>query len=105
MYGAGHPHHDLYDGEYPARLRNIPDPPLVLYIRGRLPVLDEEAALPSSARAAVRPYGIKAAERMGYELSRHGCLVVSGLARGIDTAAAKGALRPVAALLDHRGGA
>jgi DNA processing protein len=81
------------DGEYPSRLRNISDPPPVLYVRGRLPVLDEEAAIAVVGSRSCTPYGIKAAEKMGYELSRHGCLVVSGLARGIDTAAAKGALR------------
>ncbi len=81
------------DGDYPSRLRNIPDPPLVLYVRGRLPVIDEEAAVAVVGTRSCTPYGIKAAERISYELSRHGCLVVSGLARGIDTAAAKGALR------------
>ncbi len=83
----------ICDGEYPTRLRNIPDPPIVIYVRGRLPVLDEEAAVAVVGTRSCTPYGIKAAERMCYELSRHGCLVVSGLARGIDTAAAKGALR------------
>ncbi len=83
----------LYDGEYPTRLRNISDPPIVLYVRGRLPVLDEEAAVAVVGTRNCTPYGIKASERIGYELTRHGCLVVSGLARGIDTAAAKGALR------------
>lgn len=83
----------ISDAEYPSRLRNIPDPPLVLYVRGRLPVLDEEAAVAVVGTRNCTPYGIKAAERVGYELTRHGCLVVSGLARGIDTAAAKGALR------------
>lgn len=83
----------INDGEYPTRLRNIADPPIVLYVRGRLPVIDEEAAIAVVGTRGCTPYGIKAAERMGYELSRHGCLVVSGLARGIDTAAAKGALR------------
>jgi len=83
----------LNDGEYPVRLRNIADPPLVLYIRGRLPVMDEEAAVAVVGTRRCTPYGIKAAERLGYELARHGCLVVTGLARGIDTAAAMGALR------------
>ena len=83
----------LSDGDYPSRLRNIPDPPVVFYVRGRLPVVDEEAAVAVVGTRGCTPYGIKAAERMGYELSRHGCLVVSGLARGIDTVAAKGALR------------
>ena len=83
----------LSDGEYPSRLRNIPDPPLVLYVRGRLPAIDEEAAVAVVGTRSCTPYGAKAAERMGYELARHGCLVVSGLARGIDSYAARGALR------------
>ena len=83
----------LTDGDYPSRLRNIPDPPLVFYVRGRLPAVDEEAAVAVVGTRSCTPYGIKAAERMGYELARHGCLIISGLARGIDTIAAKGALR------------
>ncbi|SHH63733.1 DNA processing protein [Sporobacter termitidis DSM 10068] len=83
----------LFDGDYPARLRNIPDPPVVLYVRGRLPVMDEEAAVAVVGTRSCTPYGTKAAERMGYELARHGCLVVSGLARGVDSCAALGALR------------
>ncbi len=83
----------LHDGAYPSRLRNIPDPPAVLYVKGRLPVMDEEAAVAVVGTRRCTPYGLKAAERVGYELARHGCVVVSGLARGIDTAAAKGALR------------
>lgn len=83
----------LGDAEYPERLRNIFDPPVVLYIKGNLPVMDEEAAIAVAGTRNCTPYGIKTAERMGYELSRNGCVVVSGLARGIDSAAAKGALR------------
>jgi DNA processing protein len=83
----------IYDGEYPTRLRHIADPPIVLFVRGRLPVIDEEAAVAVVGTRDCTPYGIKAAERISYELTRHGCLVVSGLAKGIDTAATKGALR------------
>lgn len=81
------------DAEYPERLRNIYDPPVVLYIKGTLPVMDEEAAIAVAGTRKCTPYGIKTAERIGYELVREGCTVVSGLARGIDSAAAKGALR------------
>ena len=83
----------LGDAEYPERLRNIYDPPVVLYIKGTLPVMDEEAAVAIAGTRKCTPYGIKTSERMGYELTREGCLVVSGLAKGIDSAAAKGALR------------
>ena len=83
----------LGDAEYPERLKNIFDPPVVLYIKGDLPVMDEEAAVAVAGTRSCTPYGIKTSERMGYELARNGCVVVSGLARGIDSAAAKGALR------------
>lgn len=81
------------DSQYPERLKNIFDPPVVLYVKGKLPVLDEEAAVAVAGTRKCTPYGLKAAEKMGYELAREGCLVVSGLAKGIDSAAAKGALR------------
>ncbi|HEX3000728.1 MAG TPA: DNA-processing protein DprA, partial [Armatimonadota bacterium] len=83
----------LGDGEYPSRLRNIPDPPVVIYVRGRLPVMDEEAAVAVVGTRSCTAYGTITAERMGYDLTRHGCLVVTGLARGVDSAAARGALR------------
>ena len=81
------------DSQYPERLKNIFDPPVVLYVKGKLPVLDEEAAVAVAGTRKCTPYGLKAAEKIGYELAREGCLVVSGLAKGIDSAAAKGALR------------
>jgi len=84
----------LQDAEYPDRLRNIYDPPIVLYVRGnKLPVIDEEAAIAIVGTRDCTPYGVMAAEQIGYELARYGLLVVTGLARGIDSAAARGALR------------
>lgn len=81
------------DADYPERLANISDPPLVLYVRGHLPELDDEAAIAVVGTRSCTPYGIKTAEKIGYEIARSGGLVVSGLARGIDSAAARGALR------------
>lgn len=83
----------VQDVKYPARLRNIFDPPAVLYIKGRLPAVDEEAAIGIVGTRKATPYGIKMARRLGYEVTRCGGLVVSGLAEGIDSAAAYGALR------------
>ena len=83
----------LQDAEYPDRLRNTYDPPIILYVRGKLPAVDEEAAVAVVGTRNCTPYGIAAAEQIGYSLARHGLLVVTGLARGIDTAAALGALR------------
>lgn len=83
----------LNDAEYPERLKNIYDPPVLLYVRGRLPVIDDEAAVAIVGTRKCTPYGIKTAERIGYELAKAGAVVVSGLARGVDSAAARGALR------------
>ncbi len=83
----------LSDAAYPERLRNIFDPPVVLYVKGDLPDLDSEAAIAVAGTRRCTPYGVRTAERMGFELGQAGCTVVSGLARGIDTAAARGALR------------
>ena len=82
----------LQDAEYPARLKNIFDPPVLLYIWGNLPVVDEEAAVAIVGTRNCTAYGQKSAERLGYEIAKAGGLVISGLAKGIDTAAAKGAL-------------
>lgn len=81
------------DGIYPDRLRNIFDPPILLYCRGHLPVLDEEAVIALVGTRRATPYGLDTAERLGFGLARHGAVVCTGLARGIDTAAALGALR------------
>ena len=83
----------IQDAEYPDRLRNTYDPPVILYIRGKLPVIDDEAAVAVVGTRNCSPYGIAAAETISYTLARHGLIVVTGLARGIDTAAALGALR------------
>lgn len=83
----------LADAAYPQRLKNIFDPPAVLYIRGRLPALDEEAAIAVVGTRKATPYGLKMARRMGFELTKGGGLVVTGLAGGVDSAAAEGALR------------
>jgi len=83
----------LQDAEYPDRLRNIYDPPITFYVRGTLPVIDDEAVVAIVGTRDCTPYGIKAAENIGFCLARHGLIVVTGLARGIDTAAARGALQ------------
>ncbi|MBR5381053.1 MAG: DNA-processing protein DprA [Oscillospiraceae bacterium] len=83
----------LGDAAYPERLKNIYDPPLLLYVLGRLPDMDSEAAVAIVGTRKCTPYGVKTAEKFGYEIARAGGLVISGLARGIDSAAARGALR------------
>ena len=83
----------LQDAEYPQRLRNIFDPPAVLYVKGRLPVVDEEAAVAVVGTRDCTPYGVSCAERLSRELAACGAVVVTGLAKGVDAAAARGALR------------
>lgn len=83
----------LQDSIYPERLRNIYDPPLVLYVKGRLPVIDEEPAVAVVGSRDATPYGIVTAERLGTQIVEHGGIVVSGLARGIDSGGHRGALK------------
>lgn len=83
----------LQDAAYPDRLKNIYDPPCLLYVQGRLPVFDEEVAVAVVGTRDCTPYGITCAEKLGYGLTRGGAVVVTGLARGIDAAATRGALR------------
>lgn len=82
----------LQDAVYPQRLKNIYDPPVVLYVKGKLPVIDEEAAIAVVGTRDATPYGLKMARSFGHDLAACGALVVSGLTRGIDRAAAEGAL-------------
>lgn len=83
----------MQDADYPARLRGIFEPPCVLYIKGTLPAFDEEAAIAMVGTRSCTPYGTQCAEKLAYGLARQGALVVSGAARGIDSAAHRGALR------------
>ncbi len=83
----------VQDAEYPQRLRNIYDPPLVLYVKGRMPAIDEEAAIAVVGTRSCTPYGVASAERISQELAACGAVVVTGLAKGVDSAAARGALR------------
>jgi len=81
----------VFDRGYPANLKQIYDPPPVLYVKGQIDQSDDLAiALVGSRRATL--YGLRMAERMASGLGILGVTVVSGLARGIDTAAHKGAL-------------
>lgn len=79
------------DDEYPSVLREIAKPPLALFVRGNPIPGAERIAMVGSRHAS--PYGKHAAEEIAMELAKHGVTVVSGAARGIDTAAHKGALR------------
>lgn len=80
------------DDDYPRRLKDIYDPPALLYLRGELRREDELAvAIVGSRKTSA--YGREVTERIGNDLARHGVTVVSGMARGIDSVAHKGALQ------------
>jgi len=82
----------LEDKEYPRYLREIFDPPFVLYGAGKIDVLDGPAVSVVGARKPT-PYGRAVAEKLAEDLASRGLVVVSGLARGIDSIAHWGALK------------
>jgi DNA processing protein len=79
------------DPRYPQLLREIYDPPILLFTRGRLELL-ESIMLGVVGTRRPTPYGLAATERLAADLARAGLTIVSGMARGIDTAAHKGTL-------------
>lgn len=80
------------DVAYPARLKNIEDPPVVLYYKGTLPDFDRVPMIGVVGTRKASAYGLTAAKRMGYQIASCGGLVVSGMAFGIDGMAMRGAL-------------
>ncbi len=82
----------FHDGAYPAKLKNIADPPLVLYYKGNLAGLDESPVIGVVGTRKASAYGLTSARRMGYQIARCGGIVVSGVAAGIDGNAMSGAL-------------
>lgn len=80
------------DEEYPVALKSIYDPPLALYVRGALQPRDRHALALVGSRKCTH-YGVTTADRLAYQLVQTGFTIVSGLARGIDTAAHQGALK------------
>uniref|UniRef100_Q01N67 DNA protecting protein DprA n=1 Tax=Solibacter usitatus (strain Ellin6076) TaxID=234267 RepID=Q01N67_SOLUE len=79
------------DPRYPRPLREIFDPPILLFARGRVDLL-QTLALGVVGTRRPTPYGLAVAERLAADLAHAGLTIVSGMARGIDTAAHKGAL-------------
>jgi DNA processing protein len=81
----------IQDGRYPQRLREIFDPPLLLFAIGRTELMAAHSIAVVGTRRAT-PYGLAATERLTADLARAGLAIVSGMARGIDTAAHRAAL-------------
>jgi DNA processing protein len=77
--------------EYPSRLREIYDPPPVLYVLGNVELLNRHVLAIVGARRPT-PYGNQMAERLAKDLAARGLVIASGLARGIDASAHRGAL-------------
>lgn len=82
----------FHDGAYPARLKNIADPPLVLYYKGNLTGLDSSPVIGVVGTRKASAYGLTTAKKMGYQIARCGGILVSGLAEGNDGSAMTGAL-------------
>jgi DNA processing protein len=80
----------ITDERYPELLKNIPDPPLALYCRGKLQKEEACVAVVGSRRATC--YGLDMAKRLSGDLAKQGVTIVSGMARGIDSKAHLGAL-------------
>lgn len=81
-----------HDKEYPTRLKNICDPPLVLYYKGTLPDFDAVPVIGVVGTRTASSYGCMVARRMGYQIGKCGGMLVSGCAKGIDAKAMQGAL-------------
>lgn len=80
------------ESDYPEQLKTIYDPPIALYVRGTLEKKDKHALGIVGTRHATH-YGLSVADKLSYQLAKVGFCVVSGLARGIDTASHKAALK------------
>ena len=92
------------DAEYPQQLRNIPSPPLALYVAGSVEALSKSAVALVGTRHCTE-YGRDVSERFAFGLARRGWCVVSGLARGIDASAHRGALAAEGVTVGVLGGA
>nr|MBQ8244006.1 DNA-processing protein DprA [Oscillospiraceae bacterium] len=80
------------DAAYPVRLKNIADPPIVLYYKGQIPEIDALPVIGVVGTRKASAYGLQTAKRLGYQIGKCGGVVVSGMAFGIDSMAMSGAL-------------
>ena len=83
---------DFFDSDYPSLLKEIACPPIVLYTKGKTELLNQILfAIVGTRRPTI--YGITMAQNYAYKLASLGLVIVSGLAKGVDTMAHRGALR------------
>ena len=83
----------IYDDIYPENLKNISDPPVLLYSKGRFPDLRNIPVVGVVGSRRPSNYGIKMAEKISEDLGKRGFVIISGMARGIDTGAHRGAVK------------
>ena len=81
----------LDDSPYPSQLKQIYDPPVVLYVRGNVDCLGRPGIAVVGTRHPA-PYGSRMAEKLAHELAARGLIIFSGLVRGVDTAGHRGAI-------------
>src|SRR5581483_1802683 len=87
------------DDDYPPLLREIYDPPIALYVRGNLSLAHERPCLAGVGSRRCSTYGVNASQSLSRALAEQGITIVSGLARGIDAAAHRGALEALGATI------
>lgn len=83
----------IFDDIYPENLKNISAPPILLYVKGKFPDMTNIPAIGIVGSRRPSNYGVKMAEKIAEDLGNRGFVVVSGMARGIDTCAHKGAIK------------
>lgn len=83
----------IFDDMYPENLKNISDPPIVLYVKGRFPNMDKIPSVGIVGSRRPSNYGAKMAEKIAEDLGNKGFIIISGMARGIDTCAHRGAIK------------
>jgi DNA processing protein len=82
----------FFDAQYPEQLRVIPDPPVILYVRGNIDCLKPEKAIAIIGTRNPTDFGRASGKRIAKRLAERGLIIVSGLAEGCDTAAHEGCL-------------
>ena len=83
----------FFDEKYPENLRNIDDPPVLLYVKGKFPDMEKIPVIGIVGSRKPSNYGVRMTERFAEDLGKRGFIIVSGMARGIDTIAHKGAIK------------